>query len=311
MTLRPRSGQASIARRLLSWYRRHGRSLLPWRTGRHPYRTVVSEFMLAQTQVERVVPQFEAFLARFPDFATLARATPADVLRQWKGLGYNSRAVRLQQLARIVIERFGGELPRDRESLRSLPGVGEYTAAAIRAFAFDLDDAPIDTNIGRIVNRLTFGLEYPSAAHPREVDARARALLPPGRAHDWNSALMDLGAAVCTARAPKCLICPLREDCASAPIDAAQLERLRAAAGAPRSPKARLPFERTTRYARGRIVDRLRELAPGERISLLDLHHAVEPVMPERSLEEIQGFVAALAREGLVTHDGTSVALQE
>jgi len=161
------------------------------------------------------------------------------------------------------------------------------------------------------VNRLTFGLEYPSAAHPREVDARARAMLPPGRAHDWNSALMDLGATICTARAPKCLICPLREECASAPIDAAQLEKLRAAAGAPRSPTRRLPFERTTRYARGRIVDRLRELAPGERISLLDLHRAVEPVMPERSVEEIRELVAALAREGLVAHDGTSVALQE
>ncbi|HET6276753.1 MAG TPA: hypothetical protein VFE16_12555 [Candidatus Cybelea sp.] len=299
-----------IARRLLRWYRGHGRAGLPWRTGRHPYHTVVSEFMLAQTQVDRVVPQFDAFVARFPNFSALAHATPADVVRQWKGLGYNSRAVRLRRLAEAIVERHGGELPRDREALRSLPGVGPYTAAAIRAFAFDLDDAPIDTNIRRIVNRLAFGLEYPHAAAPRDVDARARALLPSGRAHDWNSALMDLGATICTARAPKCLICPLRQDCAAAPVDPAQLERLRAAAGR-RSPKERQPFERTTRYARGRIVDRLRELGPGERISFIDLHHAIGSAMPERSVEEIQEVVAALARDGLVTHDGTSVALQE
>ncbi len=265
--------------------------------------------MLAQTQVDRVVPQFEAFVARFPDFSALARATPADVVRQWKGLGYNSRAVRLRRLAEAVMERHGGELPSDREALRSLPGVGPYTAAAIRAFAFDIDDAPIDTNIRRIVNRLAFGLEYPRAAEPGDVDARARALLPSGRAHDWNSALMDLGATICTARAPKCSICPLRKDCAAAPVDSAQLERLRASAA--RRPKASPPFERTTRYARGRIVDRLRELSPGERISFIDLHHAIGPAMPERSVEEIREFVAALARDGLVTHDGTSVALQE
>ncbi|HEX3671406.1 MAG TPA: hypothetical protein VHT92_06870 [Candidatus Cybelea sp.] len=284
---------------------------MPWRTGRDPYRTVVSEFMLAQTQVDRVVPKFEEFVERFPGFPALADASAADVVRMWKGLGYNSRAVRLHQLARIVVERFGAELPRDREALRGLPGVGAYTAAAIRAFGFDIDDAPIDTNVRRIVNRLFYGLEYPRAAGPRELDARARELVPTGRAHDWNSAMMDLGATICTARAPKCAICPLRDDCVAGPIDATRLERFRAAASRARSPKERIPFVRTTRYARGRIVDRLRELPPGERISLLDLHASVGPAMPDRSVEDIREFVAALAREGLVTHDGTSVALQE
>ncbi len=300
----------SVARRLLNWYRRHGRAGLPWRTGRDPYRTVVSEFMLAQTQVDRVVPKFEAFVARFPGFAALARASVADVVRQWKGLGYNARAVRLHRLAQAVVERFGGELPTDRESLLLLPGVGAYTVAAIRAFAFDIDDAPIDTNVRRIVNRVFFGLEYPQAADARDVDARAREFVPPGRAHDWNSALMDLGATICTARAPKCLLCPLREECAASSVDAVHLERLRASAAAPRA-RERIPFPQTTRYARGRIVDRLRELPPGERISLIDLHRAVGPAIPGRSLEEIREFVAALARDGLVTHDGTSVALQE
>ena len=299
-----------IQRRLLRWYRSHGRFALPWRTLRDPYRTVVSELMLAQTQVDRVVPSFEAFVARFPDFHALGRASPADVLREWKGLGYNSRAVRLHRLAKVVVERHRGALPSERDELRSLPGIGPYTAAAIRAFAFDIDDAPIDTNVRRIVHRLFFALEYPRAAAPHELEARARALVPPGRAHDWNSALMDLGATICTARAPKCLLCPLRAQCAAAPIDAAKLERLRAAVKR-RTPQESIPFERTPRHARGRIVDRLRELPPGERISLIELHHAIAPAISGRSVEEVREFVAALARDGLVTHDGTGVALRE
>jgi A/G-specific adenine glycosylase len=267
--------------------------------------------MLAQTQVDRVVPKFEAFVERFPDFRSLARASPADVLRQWKGLGYNSRAVRLRRLAQAVVERHGGALPSDREGLRSLPGIGPYTVAAIRAFAFDIDDAPIDTNVGRIVNRLFFGVEFPRATAARALDARARELVPSGRAHDWNSALMDLGATVCTARAPRCLLCPLRADCAAAPIDAPTLDRLRATAPKRRSPQSRIPFRLTTRYARGRIVDRLRELPSGNRISLVDLHHAIGSEVSGRSIEEVRGFVAALERDGVVTHDGTYVALRE
>jgi A/G-specific adenine glycosylase len=299
------------ARRLLQWYRKHGRSALPWRLSRDAYRSVVSEFMLAQTQVDRVAPKFAAFVERFPNFASLARASAADVLRQWKGLGYNSRAVRLHQLARAVVERYGGRLPQERDALRALPGVGPYTAAAIRAFAFDLDDAPIDTNVRRIVNRLFFGLEYPAPAPARELDRRARALVPPGRAHDWNSALMDLGATICTARAPKCLLCPLRKDCAAAPVDAAQLDHARTQRAKRRSPQSVMPFEQTTRYARGRIVDRLRELPPGGRISLIDLHRSIAPVVPGRGVDEVREFVAALERDGLVTDDGTHVALRE
>lgn len=300
-----------LASRLLRWYRQYGRSALPWRVARDPYHTVVSEFMLVQTQVDRVVPKFVAFVARFPDFASLASASTADVLREWKGLGYNSRAVRLQELARVVVERYAGTLPAERDALRAIPGIGPYMAAAIRAFAFDLDDAAVDTNVRRIVARLCFGLEYPTRVAARELDERARALVPPGNAHDWNSALMDLGSAICTARAPKCPLCPLRNDCVAAPIDAAILERERAAASKRRAPQERIPFKRSRRYARGRIVDRLRELPPGARISLLDLHRAIAPVVEGRSLEEVRDFVAALEREGLVTHDGSHVALRE
>jgi A/G-specific adenine glycosylase len=298
----------ALQHRLLTWYRRHGRATLPWRSSRSPYRTLVSEFMLAQTQVDRVVPKFEAFMLSFPDLPALANATTADVLRAWRGLGYNSRAARLHRLARLVCERDGGVLPSDSAALRDLPGIGAYTAAAIRAFAFNLDDVPVDTNVRRIVERVCFGS---AGIAPSEVDAQARALLPSGRAHDWGSALMDLGATVCTARAPKCLVCPLRSDCKAAPLDGASLERLRAARTKSRAPQAALPFERTTRYARGRIVERLRDLPPGQRISLLDLHREVAPAMPERSLDDVRGLISALERDGLISHDGTTVALRE
>lgn len=300
-----------LRRRLLRWYRRHGRSTLPWRTTRDSYRTVVSEFMLAQTQVERVVPKFDAFVEHFPTFRALAESSRAEVLREWRGLGYNSRAVRLHRLAQAVVQRYGGTLPNDPRELRSLPGVGKYTAAAIRAFAFNLDDAPVDTNVRRIVNRTLFGLEYPRAVAARELDERARSLVPHRRAHDWNSALMDLGATLCTARAPKCLLCPLRADCAAAPVDATLLDRLRTAAAESRPARQRVPFAQTTRFARGRIVDRLRDLPPGQRISLLDLYDSLAASMAGRSFDEMRAFVGSLERDGVVTHDGTHVALRE
>ncbi len=232
----------------------HRAATVSYRRQRVHARTDASRTRRAQVRgVRRAVPRLR--LAR----AGYARGGTAE----WKGLGYNSRAVRLRHLAQSSSKNSGGNLPREHERLRALPGIGPYTAAAIRAFAFDIDDAPIDTNVRRLVNRLFFGLEYPHRAAPRELDARARELVPPGRAHDWNSALMDLGSCICTARAPKCLLCPLRSACAAAPVDAGLLERLRAAAGGRRSPQNAIPFEHTTRYARGRILDRLRDLPPG------------------------------------------------
>lgn len=299
-----------ISRLLLDWYARAGRSHLPWREGRDPYRVLVSEFMLQQTQVDRVVPKFEAFIARFGSFEALATSSTADVLRMWKGLGYNSRAVRLREICVAVVERFGGRLPRDEASLRSLRGVGPYTAAAIRTFAFDEDVAAIDTNVRRVVHRLLHGIEHPPAVGAAELDAQARALVPRGRAHDWNSAMMDLGATICTARAPKCLVCPLRAACAAAPLDAPTLDRARVRHARKRAPQDAIPFERTTRFARGRIIDRLRELSPGERISLLDLHRDLCGTL-ERTAPEIGDLVSALEGDGLVEVRGGKVALRD
>ncbi len=298
-------------KRLLDWYARHGRVKLPWRVVRNPYYTLVSEFMLQQTQVDRVVPKFEAFVARFADIPALARASSGDVLREWQGLGYNIRALRLHESAGVVVERFDGVMPAESHLLRQLPGVGPYTAAAIRAFGFDIDDAPLDVNIRRIVHRVRYGLEHPASATTRELDEQARGMAVPGAAHDWSSAMMDLGATICTARAPKCLICPLRESCAAAPIDAAALENARREHAKAPSPQNAIRFERTTRFARGRIVDRLRALPPGQRISLLDLHGDLQPLMPERSLEDVRNLVAILERDGLIARDGEAIALRD
>lgn len=295
-----------IRQMLLPWYREHGRATLPWRVRRDPYYTVVSEFMLQQTQVDRVLPAFEAFVARFESFAELAAASAADVIRQWKGLGYNSRAVRLQELARAVVAR--GDVPCDIAALRALPGVGAYTAAAIAAFAFDVDAAACDTNVRRVVHRLAFGIEFPAKASNVELEALADKLVPSGEAHDWNSAMMDLGATVCTARAPKCLLCPLRTVCVAAPVDAVALEAARKVGAGRRKPAVK--FEKTARYARGRIVDRLRELPAHRTISLLDLYTDLENVLGDRTVSDVVTLVEALARDGVVEVEAQSIRLR-
>lgn len=290
---------------LLRWYARHGRHSLPWRSSRDPYRVLVSEFMLQQTQVERVKPIFEAFVARFASFEELAAARTSDVVRAWRGLGYNSRAVRVHDAARAVVERFGGTLPSDTQSLRSLPGLGAYTSAAVRAFAFDMADAAVDTNVRRIVHRVFFGIEHPPKVTAAVLDAVAAALVPRRGGHDWNSAMMDLGAAICTARAPKCPLCPVRPYCAAAPVDASAL----AASRARRRKREAVPFEQSTRYARGRIVDALRDVPSGKTMSLLQLQRDLGNAL-DRSEEEVGRVVAALVADGLLESDGKQVALR-
>ncbi len=306
-----KANAAGIARDLLAWYERHGRRNLPWRRVRDPYYTVVSEFMLQQTQVERVVPKFEKFVRRFPNFAALARASAADVVREWEGLGYNLRATRLKRLAETVMERCGGALPAGEAALLELPGIGPYTANAVAAFAFNHDVAASDVNVRRVVHRVALGVEFPAQATDRQLDALAQRLVPAGSGHDWNSALMDLGATVCSARAPKCLLCPLRRWCAAAPIDAAALERQRRTNARAPSGQAALKFERTDRFARGRIVDRLRRLPPGQAISLLDLHSDLEPRLHERDVHAVRKLVAALERDGIVRCTGDAVTLAD
>ncbi len=304
----PAALRARMARALLAWYACHGRRTLPWRVVRDPYRTLVSEFMLQQTQVERVVSAFERFVARFPDLRSLAAAPTAEVIRAWQGLGYNARAVRLKRVAEIAVERYGGAIPDDEAALRALPGIGPYTAAAILAFAYDRPVAAVDVNLRRVIHRLIFGAEYPPAVSAARLDAIAGELVSRRRAHDWNSAMMDLGATICTARAPRCMICPLRRLCAAVPLDATRLDALRARYG---RRAARERFEHSARYLRGRIVDRLRALPDGATVSLLDLHRELCDLVPRRTPEEFGEMVEALERDGLVARNGDLVRLRE
>jgi A/G-specific adenine glycosylase len=214
---------------LLDWYARVRRPL-PWRATRDPYALLVSEVMLQQTQAERVVPYYEAFLDRFPDPETLAAAPPGDVLAAWSGLGYNRRALALQAAARQVA---ADGWPAD---LTTLPGVGPYTAAAVGSFAWDRQEVAIDTNVRRVLARFD-GV----ALGPAALNDRAARLVPPRQAAAFNQAMMELGATVCRPRAPRCPECPVRAGCAGGP---GPQPRRR---GAQR-------FEESDRFARGRIV---------------------------------------------------------
>ncbi|HWP34870.1 MAG TPA: A/G-specific adenine glycosylase [Thermodesulfobacteriota bacterium] len=214
--------------RLLRWFAVHGRDL-PWRRTTDPYRILVSEIMLQQTQVERVKPKYEAWVAKWPTFEALAAAPLEAVCAEWRPLGYNIRPVRLHSIAREAVARYGGRLPDDAEALLAMKGIGRYTAGALLAFAFGRDAPVLDTNVLRVLHRVFLGPGLPPGApldrQPRADHATRRRLwelaarlVPRGKAWAFNSALMDLGALVCTARKPRCLLCPMRDLCASSPL---------------------------------------------------------------------------------------------
>jgi A/G-specific adenine glycosylase len=198
----------AIRERLLSAYD-SGRRDLPWRRETDPYRIWVSEVMLQQTRVETVIPYYERWVDRFPDMESLAEAEEDEVLRVWQGLGYYSRARRLQEGARVVRERFAGALPRNSETLREIPGIGEYTAGAVASIAFGEVVPAVDGNVKRVLARL-YDLPGPT---PGEYRSRASELVDPHRPGDFNQALMELGALVCTPKNPRCDDCPIREEC--------------------------------------------------------------------------------------------------
>jgi len=198
---------------LLAWFAANAREL-PWRRTRDPYRVLVSEIMLQQTQVERVIPKYLAFLEAFPSLAALAAAPVSEVIRLWAGLGYNRRAVNLQRAARAVLDAHGGVFPHEVEALRALPGIGPYTAGAVACFAFEQDVAFMDTNIRRVLRRAMVGPDGSAPAPTeRELLAIGATLVPDGQGWAWNQAIMELGALLCTAAAPACRRCPLSAHC--------------------------------------------------------------------------------------------------
>jgi len=205
-----------FARALIDWQRTHGRHGLPWQRTRDPYRVWLSEIMLQQTQVATVLGYYERFLQRFPDVRALAAAPQDHVLALWSGLGYYSRARNLHRCAQAVVAEHGGEFPRSSAQLAELPGIGRSTAAAIAAFCFDERVTIIDGNVKRVLTRvLAFGGDLAEGANERRLWDEATALLPHEGIETYTQGLMDLGATLCLARSPQCLICPVRELCAA------------------------------------------------------------------------------------------------
>ncbi len=226
--------EAKLRRRfrtkLLSWYDVNGRDL-PWRRTRNPYHILVSEIMLQQTQVERVLPKYREWLDKYPSFDALAQAAEAEVVKTWFPLGYNIRPRRLQSIAREAVDRYDGELPDDEATLKSFKGIGDYTAGAVLSFAFGKRAAILDTNVARVMLRIFIGRGDPKAhATKKHLWDLSRATLPHRRVFDFNQALMDFGATVCTARKPQCLLCPMKAFCAAYPFNPEREARRRRAA---------------------------------------------------------------------------------
>jgi A/G-specific adenine glycosylase len=247
---------ATLEDAIITWYAASARDL-PWRRpGAGAWPILVSEVMLQQTPVTRVLPAYEAWLARWPTAAALASARPADAVRQWDRLGYPRRAVRLHAAARMIVQRHGGEVPDSVADLRTLPGVGAYTAAAVASFAFGQRHAVLDTNVRRVLARLARGTDLArgSALSTAET-AMAESLLPPAaqsRAAAWSVAVMELGALICTAARPACGRCPVAADCAW----------LQAGCPPASSTRQAPRYEGSDRQARGALLAALRR-APG------------------------------------------------
>ena len=240
---------AELRRAIVRWFDRNERPL-PWRST-DPWGVLVSEFMLQQTPVDRVLPVWQSWLERWPSASALAQASQADALRAWGRLGYPRRAIRLHAAARAIVAEFAGQVPDTYEELRRLPGVGDYTAAAVLAFAFGQRSVVLDVNVRRVLRRAIDGVEHPTPATTAAERARAESLLP--RRHDsaarWSAAVMELGALVCTSRSPKCGDCPISQDCTWFNAGSPTGER----------PRQQAKFSGSDRQVRGLIMAALRE----------------------------------------------------
>jgi A/G-specific adenine glycosylase len=210
--------KARFRQTLLTWYAEYGRDL-PWRKTDDPYHVLVSEIMLQQTQVDRVIPKYHEFLEKYPDIETLAEAPTDDVKDTWRPLGYNVRPVRLQMIAREVQEEYGGAIPDTPETLQELKGIGKYTAGAVSCFGYKKPVPLVDTNVDRVLQRIFYGKNVSGTAKEKKlVWELAATLVPNENAYDYNQALMDFGAMVCTARKPLCLLCPMQDFCLAYPV---------------------------------------------------------------------------------------------
>ena len=290
-----RSLKRKVITALLRWYRKNGRQL-PWRNETDPYRVLISEVMLPQTQVSRVQSKYPEFLKKFPTFRKLASAGTSEAIRAWSGMGYNNRVLRLRNLAQTVLREFGGELPSDVERLNMLPGIGRYTANAVACFAFGEQVPVVDTNVVRIFGRL-----YPKRMAGLPPKAQlvwefAQEHLPRSAAQDWNQALMDLGATVCTASRPRCEVCPLERFCPTAhAVPRRVVRRPNAEPGRRGIPN---------RIYRGRAIEILRSLEPGASMSSSSLGRKVVADFSRDDQTWFRSLLRRLERDGMVRLHG-------
>jgi len=281
------SREEDARRALMQWYRPR-RGAYPWRLRPSPYRVLVSEIMLQQTQAGRVVPSFERFVARFPSITVLARAPRSEVVRAWSGLGYNRRAVALSDAARAVVADHDGRVPRSREDLRRLPGVGPYTAAAVASLAFGEPVVAVDTNVHRVVARVILGADGPEVSQA-EVGGAAQRWIHRRDPGGFNQALMDLGREVCRP-VPRCEACLLSGPCR---FRRARRPTASASSGsAPPVSRGAPPFRGSSRQVRGKVVEALRARTWATLASLVR-----EAGVPR---SRVAPAVRALAAEGIV-----------
>lgn len=277
-----------IQERVLQWYAENGRKL-PWRETTDPYKILVSEIMLQQTQVDRVIPKYYAFLERFHTAEALASAPVADVLRLWSGLGYNRRALYLQKCAQEIIKC--GKFPSTEQELLQLPGVGKYTTRAILSFGMNRNVPVIDVNIALLYKRIFYN-------KAENIEGIAQEFLPKNRSRDWHNALMDIGALFCTATNPKCNACPLRQFCASAN----KPERHEAT----RQKKKVVPFKKSDRIVRGTI---LKLLTQKNKQIRENIYAQLLEQKIKRKKEKFDEIVADLEKEGLLKKEGKRLSL--
>ena len=288
---------SQFVRNVLRWYDNTGRTL-PWRDIANPYRILISEVMLQQTQVNRVLVKYPEFLGRFPTLKALANARQRDVVVAWQGMGYNNRAVRLHRLAKIVRSEYSGRLPRTYDQLVALPGIGRYTASALLSSAFKQNLPIVDVNVRRVFSRFFFSMNTTAAMKPEaDIWTMAERVLPSGNAYRWNQALMDLGALVCTSRSPRCDECPISKACRSR---ASMRPALRAVQAEPS--RDGIP----NRIFRGRIIEVLRQKRGRRTLHRDEIGKAVHPKYTTGHRMWLESLLDGLESDQLIRRTGTT-----
>ena len=298
----------AIRRQISLWYAKNRRSFI-WRSSSDPYTILVSEIMLQQTQTSRIQEKLPLFLKQFPTIRALGESTRSEVVRAWQGIGYNNRAVRLHELARLVLLNYNGRLPRKIEQLEALPGVGPYTSHAVACFAFREHVPVVDTNVHRVLSRIFWKMKNLSERQSLAMVWKIAEEVLPEEAYSWNQAVMDLGAVVCTAAKPLCGHCPVMNYCASAHLEHRRVHRLSGPHSRVKKPEPSyngIP----RRLWRGRIVQALRNVKADRPLAVADLGKAIKPDFRTSELPWLIGVVDRLAEDGVVHRVGVSKGLK-